>query len=169
MDATGPFEQILTARGQFELLINRVRTSRMTIRGVIGRWSIKDTLVYIMTCEHYLADRLTENQKTKSLSKDIAFENENLRILVYLRPEYGSYLYGKEPEMERIIQKYKSIPLEEVVAQENQAFLSLVNVIESIKPALWETNDWCKGLIKSVLALYEIHIGMIRSWLEAIR
>ena len=48
-------------RDKFELLLNRVGyTRRMTLKGVSGKWSIKDILAHVFAYEQYIADRMNE-------------------------------------------------------------------------------------------------------------
>ena len=48
-------------RDKFELLLNRIGyTRRMTLKGVSGKWSIKDILAHILAYEQYIADRMNE-------------------------------------------------------------------------------------------------------------
>jgi hypothetical protein len=53
--------RLLHERDKFELLLNRVGfTRRMTIKGVSGKWSIKDIIAHILAYEQYIADRMNE-------------------------------------------------------------------------------------------------------------
>ncbi|MFN8385912.1 MAG: hypothetical protein U0X92_05745 [Anaerolineales bacterium] len=48
-------------RDKFELTLNRVGYSRrMTLKGVTGKWFIKDILAHILAYELYIADRMNE-------------------------------------------------------------------------------------------------------------
>ena len=54
-------EKLLRERDKFELLLNRVGfTRRMTMKGVSGKWSIKDVLAHILSYEQFMADRMLE-------------------------------------------------------------------------------------------------------------
>ena len=53
--------RLMSERDKFELLLNRVGyTRRMALKGVSGKWSIKDMLAHILAYEQYIADRLNE-------------------------------------------------------------------------------------------------------------
>ena len=53
--------KLLHERDKFEQLLNRVGfTRRMTIKGVSGKWSIKDIIAHILAYEQYIADRMSE-------------------------------------------------------------------------------------------------------------
>ncbi|HSJ88711.1 MAG TPA: hypothetical protein VK909_15975, partial [Anaerolineales bacterium] len=53
--------RLLRERDKLELLINRVGFARrLTLKGVIGKWSIKDILAHILAYEQYMADRMEE-------------------------------------------------------------------------------------------------------------
>ena len=53
--------RLLHERDKLELLLNRVGfTRRMTIKGVSGKWSIKEILAHILAYEQYVADRMNE-------------------------------------------------------------------------------------------------------------
>ncbi|MDX1379202.1 MAG: hypothetical protein R3307_10155, partial [Anaerolineales bacterium] len=54
-------ERLLRERDKFELLLNRVGyTRRMALKGVAGKWSIKDILAHIWAYEQFIADRMHE-------------------------------------------------------------------------------------------------------------
>ena len=53
-------ERLLKERDKFELLLNRVGYARrMTLKGVSGKWSIKDILAHILAYEQYIAGPYT--------------------------------------------------------------------------------------------------------------
>ena len=52
--------RLMHERDKFELLLNRVGyTRRMTLKGVAGRWSIKDVLAHVLAYDQFIADRLS--------------------------------------------------------------------------------------------------------------
>ena len=53
--------RLMHERDKFELLLNRVGyAGRMTLKGVSGKWSIKDIIAHIFAYEQYIADRMNE-------------------------------------------------------------------------------------------------------------
>ncbi len=53
--------RLMLERDKFELLLNRVGyTRRMTLKGVSGKWSVKDLLAHVLAYELYIADRMDE-------------------------------------------------------------------------------------------------------------
>src|ERR1051326_5806863 len=117
--------RLMLERDKFELLLNRVGyTRRMTLKGVSGKWSIKDILAHILAYEQYIADRMVEilHGETyipcKTQNALDAFLDE------FGYPDFGSPLLDVEGPNEWITEKYQKVALEELVAQEIQAFVS---------------------------------------------
>src|SRR5574342_847961 len=109
--------RLMHERDKFELLLNRVGyTRRMTIKGVSGKWSIKDILAHILAYEQYIADRMNEivhgepYTHCKTQTALDAFLDE------FGYPDFGSPLLDDDTPNEWVIERYKKVSLEDVVA-----------------------------------------------------
>jgi len=117
--------KLLQERDKFELLLNRIGyTHQMTLKGVSGKWSIKDILAHILSYEQYMADRMNEIVHhevyipCKTQTALDAFAD------IYGYPDFGSPLLDHDTPDAWVVEKYKNVSLDDVVAQELQAFLN---------------------------------------------
>ena len=109
-------DKLMRERDKFELTLNRVGYSRrMTLKGVSGKWSIKDILAHILAYELYIADRMNEilhgqeYTPCKTQSALDAFLNE------HGYPDFGSPLLDDDAPNAWVVEKYKNVSLEDVV------------------------------------------------------
>jgi hypothetical protein len=158
---------LLYERDRLELLLNRVGyTRRMTLNGVAGKWSIKDILAHIWAYEQYLADRLHEilhhqpYTPCKTQTALDAFLDE------FGYPDFGSSLLDDETPKEWIIEKYRNVSLNDVVAQEIQAFSSIISALEAMPEDLISRNNIYNRTIKHTYEHYREHTHEIRHWLK---
>ena len=160
-------EKLMHERDRFELTLNRVGyTRRMTLKGVSGKWSIKDILAHILTYELYIADRMTEilhgEQYTpcKTQTALDAFLDE------FGYPDFGSPLLDDDTPNEWAVERYKNIPLEEVVAQEIQAFASIVSMLEKMTDKAITEHNLFERVANNTYHHYREHLRDIRHWLK---
>lgn len=154
-------------RDKFELLLNRVGyTRRMTLKGVAGKWSIKDVLAHIWAYEQYLADRmhelLNEQQYTpcKTQTALYAFLDE------FGYPDFGSPLMDDDAPNEWIVEKYKNVSLDDLVAQEIQAYRSLLSSFESMPEETIIRHNMYDRVVKHTYGHYREHTYEIKRWLK---
>ena len=159
---------LLRERDKFELLLNRVGyTRRMTLKGVAGKWSIKDILAHIWAYEQFIADRMHEilhNQPytpCKTQTALDAFLDE------YGYPDFGSPLMDDDSPNEWIMKRYTNVSLEDVVAQELQAFSSIVSAFEQMSTDTIKNHNIQNRVIKHTYEHYREHIREIKSWFKA--
>ena len=159
--------RLLRERDKFELLLNRVGyTRRMALKGVAGKWSIKDILAHIWAYEQYMADRMHEilhNQPytpCKTQTALDAFLDE------FGYPDFGSPLLDDETPNEWVIEKYQNVSLEDVVAQELQAFSSIISALEEMPQRLSNHHNIRNRVIKHTYDHYREHAREIRQWLK---
>src|ERR1044071_9251241 len=134
--------RLMHERDKFELLLNRVGyIRRMTLKGVSGKWSIKDILAHALAYEQYIADRMNEilHEETyvpcKTQNALDAFLDE------FGYPDFGSPLLDVDSPNEWITEKYKSVPLDDIVAQELQAFTSIIAPFEKMPEELMNKHN----------------------------
>jgi len=162
-------ERLLRERDKFELLLNRVGFSRrMTVKGVAGAWSIKDILAHILAYEQYMADRLEEIQNgehyvpCKTQAALDAFREE------FGYPDFGSPLLDDDGPNAWIIEKYKNIALDEIVAHELQAFRTISSSLERMPEDVLNQHDLFERVANNTYKHYREHAGDIRRWLKSI-
>lgn len=162
-------ERILKERDHFEQLVNRVGyMRRMTLKGVVGTWSVKDTLAYLWAHEQYLADRLYEilhdqpYTPCKSQSALDAFLDE------FGYPDFGSPLLEADAAGEWVVERHRHVSLDDLGAQEIEAFCSIISALESMKEStLSRHNNLYQHVIKHTCERYREFARPMRRWLNA--
>jgi len=160
--------RLMHERDKFELLLNRVGyTRRMTLKGVLGKWSIKDMLAHILAYEQYITDRMNEilHDETyvpcKTQNALDAFVDE------HGYPDFGSPLLDDDGPNDWITEKYKNVSLEDVVAQELQAFASIVSSLEKMPEEMLNQHSLFDRVANNTYRHYREHILDIRRWLKS--
>lgn len=160
-------DKLMRERDKFELTLNRVGYSRrMTLKGVSGKWSIKDILAHILAYELYIADRMNEilhgqeYTPCKTQSALDAFLNE------HGYPDFGSPLLDDDAPNAWVVEKYKNVSLEDVVAQEIQAFSSIVTMLETMPQKLIDEHNLFDRIANNTSKHYREHLRDIRQWLK---
>jgi hypothetical protein len=158
--------RLLRERDKFELLVNHVGFARrMTLKGVVGKWSVKDILAHILAYEQYMADRLVEILQSevyvpcKTQTALDAFLDE------YGYPDFGSPLLDEEAPNAWVIEKYMNVSLEDVITQEMNAFLSIVSSLERIPEDVINQHNLYERVANNTYKHYREHIRDIRHWL----
>lgn len=153
-------------RDNFELLLNRVGyTRRMTLKGVAGKWSIKDILAHILAYEQFLADRMHEILHDqayipcKTQTALDAFFDE------FGYPDFGSPLLDDDAPNEWVIEKYKNVSLDDVVSQEIQAFSAIISALERMPDESINRHNIYNRVIKHTSGHYREHARDIKHWL----
>jgi len=158
-------DQIAVERENYERLINRINTSQITIRGAVGRWSVKETIAYIQVCELYLADRINHVFSIQDLDKHLTDRQLAGVFFDYDHPEYGTPFRSNPNSVNWEIQKYNSIPLEDLVGLENLAYLSFIALLQLEEERLLTRVRFYKGFLVNILGLYSHHSITIEHWL----
>jgi hypothetical protein len=160
-------EHILHERDRFEQLLNRVgHARRMTLQGVAGKWTVKDALAYIWAQEQYLADRMQEilhNQPYTPCKTQPALD-AFLEEFGY--PDFGSPLLDAEMSAEWVVERYRNVGLDDLVAQEIEAFCSIVSGLESMKEKTVLHHDLYNRVARHTYEQYREHAHAIRRWLR---
>ena len=160
--------RLLHERDKLELLLNRVGfTRRMTIKGVSGKWSIKEILAHILAYEQYIADRMQEilldepYTPCKTQTALDAFLDE------FGYPDFGSPLLDDHVPNAWVVEKYKNVSLEDVVAQETNAFSSIISALENMPENLITQHNLFERVANNTYHHYREHIADIRRWLKS--
>src|SRR5262245_10720714 len=129
--------KLLHERDKFELLLNRAGfTRRMTMKGVSGHSSIKDIIAHIWAYEQYIADRLNEIAHGEVYIPCKTQNALDAFLDQFGYPDFGSSLLTNKMSEAWVFEKYRNISLEEIVAQEIEAFSSVVSALEAMPEEL---------------------------------
>lgn len=160
--------RLMRERDKFELLLNRVGYShRMTMKGVSGKWSIKDMLAHVLAYELYIADRVNEILEgeeyipCKTQTALDAFLDE------FGYPDFGSPLLDENGPYEWITEKYKNVALDDVISQEIQAFVAIVTTLESIPEEMMNQHRLYDRIADQTYRHYREHSAEIKRWLRS--
>ena len=160
-------EKLMHERDKFELTLNRVGyTRRMTLKGVAGKWSIKDILAHILAYELYIADRIDEIQHEQIYTPCKTQTALDAFLEEFGYPDFGSPLLDDDSPNEWVVEKYKNVSLEDVVAQEIQAFSSIVTMIENTTQKLIDEHTLFERVANNTFKHYREHLRDIRHWLK---
>jgi len=155
-------------RDKFEMLLNRVGfTRRMTMKGVSGKWSIKDILAHILAYEQYIADRMNEiihgepYIPCKTQNALDAFLDE------FGYPDFGSPLLDDDGPNAWVAEKYQNVALEDVVSQEIQAFASIISSLEKLPEEIINQHNLYERVASNTYQHYRDHIVEIKRWMKS--
>ena len=159
--------RLLRERDKFELLLNRVGyTRRMTVKGVAGKWSIKDILAHIWAYEQYIADRMQELLHHQPYTPCKTQTALDAFLAEFGYPDFGSPLLDEDSPNEWVIEKFASVSLEDVVAQELQAFSSIVSALEDMPEEMNLRHNIQNRVSKHTYEHYREHAREIKHWLK---
>jgi hypothetical protein len=158
--------RLLHERDRFELLLNHVGfTRRMTMKGVAGHWSIKDIIAHIWAYEQYIADRLNEILHGETYSACRTHNALEAFLDEFGYPDFGSPLLDDDTANAWVFEKFRNIPLEEIVAQEIQAFTSIVSALEAMPEESIKRHNVLERVADNTYHHYRTHMRDIRTWL----
>ena len=160
--------RLMRERDKFEMLLNRVGfTRRMTMKGVSGKWSIKDILAHILAYEQYIADRMDEiihgepYIPCKTQNALDAFLDE------FGYPDFGSPLLDDDGPNAWVAEKYQNVALEDVVSQEIQAFASIISTLEKMSEEIINQHNLYERVASNTYQHYREHIVEIKRWMKS--
>ncbi len=154
-------------RDKFELTLNRVGyTRRMTLKGVTEKWSIKDILAHILSYELYIADRMNEILHGQAYAPCKTQTALDAFLDEFGYPDFGSPLLDDDAPNAWVVEKYKNVSLEDVVAQEVQAFSSIVTMLEKMPQKLIDQHNLFDRIANNTYKHYREHLRDIRQWLK---
>ena len=158
--------RLMRERDKFELLINRIGfTRRLTLPGVQGKWSIKDLLAHVLVYEQYMADRMYEIQQGEPYSPSRTQNALDAFLDQYGYPDLGSPLLEDETPMEWVVEKYRTVSLEDIVTQELNAFASIVASLEKMTEEVIGKHNLYERIASNTYKRYREYSRDIRSWL----
>ena len=158
---------LLAERDKFEQLLNQLSFARLTTTaGVAGPWSVKDIVAHIMSYEQFTADRMVEIIHGENYSP----ANSHAALEAFLEkfgyPDFGSPLLNRDGSDGWIVEKYKNISLEEVVAHEIQAFSAIITAIETLSESQLDQYHLFEQVTNNTYIHYREHSRDIEHWLN---
>ncbi len=158
--------RLMRDRDKFEQLVNRVGYSRrLTLNGVVGKWSVKDILAHILAYEQYMADRLEEILQDESYSPCKTQSALDAFLDAFGYPDFGSSLLDEDTPDAWVVEKYRNVSLEDVIMQEINAFASIVSCLEKLTEEKINEHNLYDRIANNTYKHYREHIRDIRKWL----
>jgi hypothetical protein len=124
--------RLMRERDHWELLLNYVGATRMTIRGVTGSWSVHDIISHVMIREEYLADRLSEVAEGRYHLPCKTQDELETFLEEYGYPDFESPLISDKIADDWVVNKYKTTPPKFLVEREIHAFDSVLSGIKAL-------------------------------------
>jgi hypothetical protein len=160
--------RLMHERDKFELLLNRVGyTRRMTLKGVSGKWSVKDMLAHILSYEQYMADRLHEILHGEEYVPCRTQNALDAFLDEFGYPDFGSPLLDDDGPNEWIVEKYKNVSLDDVVIQEIQSFGAIISSLEKMPEELMTRHGLYDRIASNTFGHYREHTVEIKRWLRS--
>lgn len=160
--------RLMHERDKFELLLNRVGyTRRMTLKGVSGKWSVKDMLAHVLSYEQYMADRLHEILHGEEYVPCRTQNALDAFLDEFGYPDFGSALLDDDGPNEWIVEKYKNVSLDDVVMQEIQAFGAIVTALEKMPEEMMTRHNLYDRVTNNTFGHYREHTAEIKRWLRS--
>jgi hypothetical protein len=158
--------RLLRERDKFELLINRIGfTRRLTLPGVLGKWSIKDLLAHLLVYEQYMADRIYEIQQGEPYVPSRTQNALDAFLDQFGYPDLGSPLLEDDAHLDWVVEKYRSVSMEDLITQELNAFASIVASLEKMTEETIGKHNLYERIANSTYKRYREHSRDIHSWL----
>jgi hypothetical protein len=159
---------LLAERDRFELLLNRMGFSRrMTMPGVCGAWSLKDLLATILANEQNIADRLHDLIQGEILPPAQSQAEFDAFLARFGYPDFSSSFQDAAVSNAWVIEKYRAIPLEEVVAQEVNAFNAIISALDVLSDEQFAGHNFAERVRAATSARYRKHRTEIEHWLAS--
>lgn len=158
--------RLLRERDKFEILVNGVGYARrMTLKGVVGKWSVKDILAHILAYEQFIADRMEEILHNEAYIPSKTQTALDAFLDEFGYPDFGSPMLDEDAPNTWVVEKYKNVSLEDVIAQELHAFVSIVNSLEKMTEEIIQQHNIYDRIANATYKHYREHIRDIRRWL----
>jgi hypothetical protein len=150
-------------RQDWELLINYVASSRMGIGCVAGTWAVRDILAHIVAQEQYLADRLAEVARGETFSVCQTHDELDTFLEECGYPDFESPLLQLDIANDWVVDKYKSVSNEDLVAQEIHAFDAVIESLSALTEYQLSEQNLFKLIAHYTYEHYNEHAADIRN------
>ena len=132
----------------------------------MGNGQLTDILAHIWAYEQYIADRMQEILHSQPYTPCKTQTALDAFLDEFSYPDFGSPLLDDDSPNEWIIDRYKNVSLEDVVAQELQAFSSIISAFEQMPSETILRHNIQNRVIKHTYEHYREHILEIKRWLK---
>ncbi|HMZ07600.1 MAG TPA: hypothetical protein PK078_08275 [Anaerolineales bacterium] len=167
MNKTILLERLQNERDRFELLLNQIGFARqLTMKGVLGRLTVKDLLADVLSREQFIADRLSEVLHGETYSPSTSFTALEKFQNEYGYPDYESSLTEKDKPHPYIIELYKNVALDEIVSQELAIYASIAEALNSLTHHQFLDHDLFHRIAEHTYRPYRRTSSAIQRWIK---
>lgn len=169
MDRSLLLQRLQAERDQFELLLNRLGFARqLTLRGVVAGLTVKDLLAEVLAHEQFIADRLSEIQHGETYAPSASFTALDTFQKQYGYPDYESSLIEKDKHDLWVVDAYKHIEFDEIVAQELAVYANIFEAIKNLSAHDFLDHDLYHRIAEHTYRPYRRTTSIINRWLKKI-
>lgn len=155
-------QRLLMKRDAWEALVNRAGFAHLTaMPGICGVWSVKEVLAQLTLHEQYLADRLDEIAHGEAYTPAHTLAQLEAFQARFGYLDLGSRLLSSEYIQFWAVEKYRSVPIDEVVEQEIAAFCEIINSLEALEPDTLLRHKLYEQVVRHTSELYHTHSNAI--------
>jgi hypothetical protein len=159
---------LLAQRDAWEALINEASALHLTtMPGVCGAWSIKDILAHILGYEQFIADRIHEIEHGEAYIPSDTPQAFEAFTAKFGYPDFDSPLLDDDHANAWLVEKYKNVSLEEVVAQEMNALNAIIAGLENLSEDQLLRHKLYERISANTIEHNNEHLHHIRNWLAA--
>jgi hypothetical protein len=161
-------DRLSSERAQWQTLLNGIDASQIDVPGVVGVWSVKDTLAHVLAYEKFLADRMREilTGATYLPSETPQALDAFLEKFGYL--DFGSPLLDDDGPNAWIVQKYRTVTFAALAELEEQAFKDIQHLLADLSEDQFERHDLYARVASNTFEHYHEHSPDIRKWLATL-
>jgi len=152
-------------RANWEALLAKVDTSRMTQPGVAGEWSLKDVIAHVAVYEEWIAAVLEELMRgeTKTLNsgepEDVDVEYRNARFFKeHQHRSLPHVLAFSQLSFQHLLAVVQSLPEEELIGAAPS--------FKALLPGYWPDEPLWQTIAGDSYEHYHQHIPDIQNWLN---
>jgi hypothetical protein len=169
MNKTILLERLQNERDQFEQLLNRIGfTRQLTMRGVVAGLTVKDLVAEVFSHEQFIADRLSEILHGETYAPSASFTALDNFQNEYGYPDYESSLIEKDKHDLFVVDTYKHIEFDEIVAQELAVYTNILESIEKLTHHQCLDHDLFHRIAEHTYRPYRRVSTLIHRWLKRI-
>lgn len=156
-----------TERQAWELLLNYVGAPRLGISGVPVLWSVRDIIAHVIPQQQYLADRLSEIARDEIFVPCKTQAELDTFLEEFGYPDFDSPLLNRDNANDRIVGKYRSVSLQELVAHEIHAFDAIYEAAQKLSEGLLNEANLYGRIARYTYEHYRHHAADIRARFKA--
>jgi hypothetical protein len=162
--------RLLLKRDDWEALINRVGFARLSaMPGLCGVWSVKDAIAQIAVHEQYLADRLDEIAHGENYTPAQSPAQLDSFLARFGYPDIGSPLLSETYTDNWAVEKFRGVPMDEVVEQEINAFCDIIRYLEILDSENMLRHKLYARVARHTSERYHEHANAIAQWFMKVK